>query len=80
MKHDLVILEDDKHFFPPYFAAPLVRQETLQKHPQIKEVLSKLAGKIDDKQMAVLNAQVDVDKKKSRDVAEAWLKEQGLIP
>ncbi|CAM5783581.1 MULTISPECIES: ABC transporter substrate-binding protein [Brevibacillus] len=80
VKHDLVILEDDKHFFPPYFAAPLVRQETLQKHPQIKEVLSKLAGKIDDKQMAVLNAQVDVDKKKSRDVAEAWLKEQGLIP
>ncbi|MFY0543586.1 glycine betaine ABC transporter substrate-binding protein [Brevibacillus sp. H7] len=79
VKHNLVLLEDDKQFFPPYFAAPLVRSETLEKHPELREVLGKLAGKIDDKQMAQLNAQVDVDKKKAKDVAEAWLKEQGLI-
>jgi glycine betaine/choline ABC-type transport system substrate-binding protein len=79
VKHNLVLLEDDKRFFPPYYAAPLVRSETLQKHPELKEILGKLAGKIDDKQMAELNAQVDVDKKKAKDVAEAWLKEQGLI-
>ncbi|USG66931.1 glycine/betaine ABC transporter substrate-binding protein [Brevibacillus ruminantium] len=80
VRHHLVILEDDQHFFPPYYAAPLVRQDTLEKHPQIRDVLAKLAGKIDDTKMAELNAQVDVDKKKARDVAEAWLKEQGLIP
>lgn len=79
IKHNLVILEDDKHFFPPYYAAPLVRSETLKKHPEIKEALNKLAGKIDDKQMAILNAQVDVEKKKARDVAESWLKQEGLI-
>jgi osmoprotectant transport system substrate-binding protein len=79
VKHNLVLLDDDKRFFPPYYAAPLVRSETLQKHPELKEILGKLAGKIDDKQMAELNAQVDADKKKAKDVAEAWLKEQGLI-
>jgi osmoprotectant transport system substrate-binding protein len=79
IKNNLVLLEDDKRFFPPYYAAPLVRSETLKHHPEIKEVLNKLAGTIDDKQMAVLNAQVEVDKKKASDVAEAWLKEKGLI-
>lgn len=79
VKNHLVLLEDDKHFFPPYYAAPVVRSDTLKKYPQIKDVLNKLAGKIDDKQMAELNAQVDVDKKKASDVAEAWLKQQGLI-
>jgi len=80
VKHNLVLLEDDKHFFPPYYAAPVVRSETLQKYPELRDVLAKLAGKIDHKQMAVLNAQVDTEKKKARDVAEAWLKEQKLIP
>lgn len=79
IKYNLVLLEDDKHFFPPYYAAPLVRSDALQKHPEIKEVLDKLAGKIDDKQMAILNSQVDVDKKKAREVAQAWLKQEGLI-
>lgn len=79
VKHNLVILEDDKHFFPPYYAAPLVRQDVLAKHPEIKDVLNKLAGKITDKDMAVLNAKVDVEKKKAKEVAETWLKEQGLI-
>ncbi len=79
VKHNLVLLEDDKHFFPPYYAAPLVRSETLKKHPELVGVLGKLAGKIGDKQMAKLNAQVDVDRKQAKVVAEAWLKEQGLI-
>jgi osmoprotectant transport system substrate-binding protein len=80
IKHNLVLLEDDKRFFPPYYAAPLVRSDTLKQHPELKGILGKLAGRINDKQMAELNAQVDVDKKKAKDVAEAWLKQQGLIP
>ncbi|GAA4726866.1 glycine betaine ABC transporter substrate-binding protein [Brevibacillus fulvus] len=79
IKHNLVILEDDQQFFPPYYAAPLVRSDVLQQHPEIKDVLNKLAGKIDDKQMAMLNEKVDVEKQKADDVAEQWLKEQGLI-
>ena len=79
-KNDLVILEDDKRFFPPYYAAPLVRSDTLKQYPEIKEILNKLAGKLDDNKMAELNAQVDVDKKQAKEVAETWLKENGLIP
>lgn len=78
-KNNLVILKDDKQFFPPYYAAPLVREDTLAKHPEIKEVLNRLAGKINEATMAELNGQVDVDKKKAHDVAEAWLKKEGLI-
>lgn len=78
-KQKLVLLEDDKKFFPPYYPAPVVRNDTLKKYPQIGEVLNKLAGKIDERQMAELNAQVDIEKKKARDVAQAWLKQEGLI-
>ncbi|HEU4965814.1 MAG TPA: glycine betaine ABC transporter substrate-binding protein [Bacilli bacterium] len=79
VNYNLVLLEDDKQFFPPYYAVPLVREDTLKAHPEIGDVLKKLAGKIDEEEMVKLNAQVDVDKKKAEDVAEAWLKEEGLI-
>lgn len=65
---NLVVLEDDKRFFPPYFAAPVVRQETLTKYPQLADALNKLAGKIDDQTMARLNLQVDVEKKEAATV------------
>jgi osmoprotectant transport system substrate-binding protein len=80
IKHHLVLLEDDRHFFPPYYAAPLVRSKTLEQHPEIKDVLNKLAGKLNDKQMAMLNEKVDVEKQKASKVAEEWLKENKLIP
>jgi glycine betaine/choline ABC-type transport system substrate-binding protein len=75
----LVVLEDDKKFFPPYFAAPIVRQDTLDKNAGMADLLNKLAGKIDDQTMANLNAQVDQDKKEPADVAKAFLRQQGLI-
>lgn len=78
-KQDVVLLEDDLHFFPPYEAVPTVRATLLEKHPEIKDSLLKLAGKINDQQMAALNAKVDIDKQKAEDVAREWLKEQGLI-
>lgn len=79
IKHNLVLLEDDKKFFPPYYAAPVVRSETLKQHPEVGEALRQLAGKINERQMAELNAQVEVDKKRPRTVAEDFLKQQGII-
>jgi len=76
---DLKVLKDDKHFFPPYYAAPIVRNDTLKKHPELADALNSLAGKLDDTVMQQLNAKVDLDKKKSKDVADEWLKAQGLI-
>jgi osmoprotectant transport system permease protein len=79
IKNHLVLLEDDQHFFPPYYAAPMVRGEILKKYPELKDVLNKLAGKINEEEMAKMNAEVEVDKKPAREVAEAWLKKEGLI-
>lgn len=76
---NLKVLKDDKQFFPPYYAAPVVREDTLAKHPEIAEVLNLLAGKLDDKEMSSLNAQVDLEKKDAKEVARQWLKDQGLI-
>jgi len=76
---NLKVLTDDKKFFPPYYAAPVVREDTLKKHPEIAEVLNQLAGKLDDKQMSILNSKVDLEKQDPKEVARAWLKSQGLI-
>jgi osmoprotectant transport system substrate-binding protein len=75
----LVTLEDDLGFFPPYYAAPVVRQELLDEDPAVADVLNSLAGLLDDETMAGLNAQVDVDGEEPEDVARAFLEEQGLI-
>ena len=75
----LKILTDDKHFFPPYQAAPIIRTDTLTKYPQLEGILNKLSGKLTDQEMASLNAQVDLDKKSPKEVAEKWLKTQGII-
>lgn len=76
---NLKVLKDDKNFFPPYYAAPVIREDTLKKHPELAEVLNLLAGKLDDKQMSSLNAKVDLEKKDPQTVAREWLKAQGLI-
>jgi osmoprotectant transport system permease protein len=75
----LKVLKDDKHLFPPYNAAPLIRGEVLQKHPELKKVLNLLAGKITDEKMQQLNAEVDIKKKSYDEVADEFLKDEGLI-
>jgi osmoprotectant transport system permease protein len=75
----LQVLEDDKRFFPPYYAAAIIRMDTLQAHPELAKVLNLLAGKIDDKTMSLLNGQVDLKGKQAREVAENWLRTTGLI-
>ncbi|PGY09654.1 glycine betaine ABC transporter substrate-binding protein [Bacillus sp. AFS031507] len=75
----LVPLKDDKGYFPPYFAAPIVSKDLVKKHPEIADVLNQLSGKLDDKTMAELNAKVDEDKKNTTDVAKEFLEKNGLI-
>lgn len=72
-------LEDDKQFFPAYALTPVVRQETLDQHPELADLLNQLSGKLDDETMAALNARVDVERQSIENVAENFLKEQGLI-
>ncbi|TZE80929.1 glycine betaine ABC transporter substrate-binding protein [Calorimonas adulescens] len=79
VSHNLKILEDDKHFFPPYYAAPLVRGDVLEKHPEIADVLNKLANSITDEDMQKLNYQIDGEGKNAADVAKEFLKSRGLL-
>jgi len=79
LEYSLVVLEDDKQFFPPYHAVPIIRDEIAQKHPEIVDVINKLVGIMTDEVMRNLNFKVDVLGLSPRDVAEEFLKEMNLI-
>ncbi len=70
---DLVELDDDLNFFPPYFAAPVVRQEIFLQHPQLKPLLNKLGGVLTNQTMQQLNLRVDQDQASAKKVAEDFL-------
>ncbi len=76
---DLRVLEDDKSYFPPYHALPLVRKETLKEYPEIEEVLKLLEGVIDEEAMQKMNGKVDNDGMMVERVAQDFLEEIGLI-
>ena len=65
----LVLLDDDKHFWPPYNIIPVVRQELIDAHPDVAEIINKISAAIDTETMTKLNAQVDIDKEEYEDVA-----------
>lgn len=75
---DLVILEDDKHNFPPYQAAPVVRMDFLKANPEIEDVLNLLSGEITDSLMITLNYKVDHLKQSPEQVAKEFLVQSGL--
>ena len=77
--HDLRVLEDDKSYFPPYHALPLVRKETLNEYPELEEVLGLLEGMIDEEAMQIMNGKVDNDGMMVERVAQEFLIESGLI-
>ncbi len=77
--YDLVVLEDDRAFFPPYDAAPVVRADILQRHPPLAEALHMLGGLIDDATMRRLNREVDEKNREPAAVAREFLLSQGII-
>jgi osmoprotectant transport system permease protein len=77
--YELVVLKDDRKFFPPYYAAPLVRSQTLEKHPELKQILNRLASQISNKTMQALNYEVDEKGRKAENVAREFLASRGLI-
>ena len=76
---NFVVLKDDKNYAPPYNMTPVVRKEILDKNPKLADALNALSAKLNNETMAKLNASVDVDKKTPEEVAEAFLKQNGLI-
>lgn len=78
-KLDLFMLEDDLNYFPPYEPVPIVRQDTLAKHPELREAIAQLAGTITAAEMQEMNYQVDGEFRKVEDVAREFLESKGLI-
>ncbi|HEM3549096.1 ABC transporter permease/substrate-binding protein [Streptococcus suis] len=77
--YKLKILEDDKQLFPPYQAAPLLSKETLEKYPELEQVLGVLSGKISTEEMTRMNYAVDVEGKSAEQVAREYLEREGLL-
>jgi osmoprotectant transport system permease protein len=69
----LTALEDDRHYFPPYDAVPLVRAATLLRHPEIGTALKRLAGRVDEAAMRRMNFAVDGNHRDAKDVVREFL-------
>jgi len=74
----LVVLKDDQHYFPPYEPTPIVRQETLKKYPQLRDVILELSGKITTDEMRQLNDLVEADLRDIPEVVREFRKAKGL--
>ncbi|MBS1504371.1 MAG: ABC transporter permease, partial [Bacteroidetes bacterium] len=77
--YDLVVLDDDKKIFPPYYAAPIVREDALKRFPDLEQTLNLLSGKINDAVMTKLNYRTDYLHQSPEEVAEDFLKTRSLL-
>jgi osmoprotectant transport system substrate-binding protein len=77
---DLFVLEDDRHYFPPYEAVAVIRQQTVQQHPEVAQAIAELGGKISDREMQQLNYALDGQHRDVKDVAHEFLRSKGLVP
>lgn len=75
----LVVLEDDKHYFPPYEAVPIVRRQTLQRYPQVQVIFSQLKGRLSAEEMRRMNYAVDGEKKDAAAVVRDFLQSKGYF-
>ncbi|MFP4092512.1 MAG: ABC transporter permease/substrate-binding protein [Cyclobacteriaceae bacterium] len=76
--YNLKVLDDDLDYFPPYYAAPLIRVETLEKYPRLKVIFDSLSAKVTEEEMMEMNYQVDEKKRSPREVAEEFLLANGF--
>ena len=73
---DLFVLADDRHYFPPYEAVPIIRQDMLARHPEVGQALNELAGKISDDEMRRLNYAVDGQHRDVTQVVKEFLQKE----
>ncbi|BEO23083.1 glycine betaine ABC transporter substrate-binding protein [Serratia marcescens] len=76
---DLQVLEDDKGYFPSYAVTPVVRADVLQNTPGLEAALNTLSKQFNNQVITELNARVDIDYQTPQQVADAFLKQRGLI-
>lgn len=77
---DLVVLEDDRHYFPPYEAVAVIREQMLEQQPAVGQALTNLAGKISDAEMQHMNYAIDGQHREVREVVREFLRSKNLVP
>ncbi len=77
-EYGLRVLEDDQNYFPSYYCATLIREETLEEYPELKEVLAMLDGQISNDEMTYMNYLVEIENQDPKQVAIDFLEEKGL--
>jgi glycine betaine/choline ABC-type transport system substrate-binding protein len=75
---DLFVLEDDRHYFPPYEAVAVIREQTIRDHPEIENMIAKLGGKISEAEMRQLNYAADGQHRDVKDLVRDFLHNKGL--
>jgi len=73
-----VVLADDRHYFPPYDAVPIVREQVLKEHPEVRTAIAALAGRITEEDMRRMNYAVDGEHRDATQVVAEFLREKGL--
>jgi osmoprotectant transport system substrate-binding protein len=76
---DLFVLEDDRHYFPPYEAVAVIRQQTLREHSEVAAAVAALGNKISDPEMQRLNYSIDGEHRDVQEVAHEFLRSKQLI-
>jgi len=79
LRYKIRILEDDRRFFPPYDCAPIIRTATLERYPELRDLLNRLAFRIDDRKMRQLNYRCEVEGGSFAKVASDFLRAEGLL-
>lgn len=78
-EYDLVVLEDEEHFFPPYEASLVAKNEVIEEYPEIDEIIESLVGQIDTEEMTNLIYEVDIEQRSVKEVATEFLQEKGML-
>lgn len=76
---NLVVLQDDKNLYPSYMCANVINNETLEKHPELKNVLDLFENSISNEEMSKMNYQIEIEKKEAKQVAHDFALDKGLI-
>lgn len=75
---NLRVLADDRHYFPPYQAVPLVREDALQQHPALRQALNRLSGRVSQAEMQAMNHAVEGDHRDPADVIREFRQRKAL--
>ncbi len=78
-EYDLVVLEDEEHFFPPYEASLVAKNEVIDKYPKIDEIIESLVGQVSTEEMTDLIYEVDIEQRSVKDVATEFLQDKGML-